>query len=146
LSEYLISIISRVRRKFIQFFEDGKKSTDDVLNADLYQCLIDHIDECTELIQAAWLEECHSKIEMEEHLTACTIELCGHETEDEKTNGKLVMMTAFIQSCREHIKDRDQIFPGRKSRLRPRHYPSTRRTNFLKDNNLCVIYTMNYLF
>jgi hypothetical protein len=122
-----VNIISSVRRKFIQFFEGGEKSTDNGLNAHLYQCLIDHIDECTELIQAAWLVDCHSKTEMDEHLTACTIELCGHETEEEKTNGKLVMITAFIQQCRDHIEDRDQIFSGGKSRLQTRHYPSSQR-------------------
>ena len=75
-------------------------ATEGLTNAEMAQCYEDNINECTELLQPFWLADCHSQIDMEPKLTVCTFEICGHSTEKLKTAGKTIMLTEFIENCK----------------------------------------------
>jgi hypothetical protein len=76
-------------------------ATDGLTNEEMAQCYSDHLQECQELLQPFWLEDCHSQMEMEPQLTVCTFELCGHATEELKTAGKTIMLLEFIENCKD---------------------------------------------
>jgi hypothetical protein len=89
----------------------AEDSDDGMTNQEMEVCYQDNIAECTELLQSSWLADCHTKMEMIAKLTACTLELCGHATDELKTAGKTLMLTEFIENCKGSIFEKKK-FPA----------------------------------